>query len=196
MMPARGSLGDLDAYGKDEVLHRITHEIAAEMDASYKPQEASHFDEYKLLFDSTERLVERRREVTQTFLAVNAAISAVVAFLAKDLSLGGTRLAAVTIPLFFTGMIACRVWRRTIRSYEALIDWRYRQLRRMERRRFVGSYRLFGKEWDAIYAPRPRRTFGFSGLEAMVPQVFFGLHALGITLAILVALGLVDRLKP
>jgi hypothetical protein len=195
-MPARGSLADMDEYGRGEVLVRLVHELRAEVDTSYKPEAARHFEEYKLLFDSTERLVERRREATQMFLGVNAAISAAIAFLVKDLSLAGTRLAVVTIPLFITGMIACRLWQRTIRQYEALVDWRYQQLRRMERRRFIGSYRLFGREWDAIYAPRPRRRFGFSGLEAMVPRVFLVLHALGIAIAVAIGAGVVERLRP
>lgn len=194
-LPARGSLVELEKPAQDELLERLAHEVFAEVDASYEPERTRHFDEYRLLFDSTEQLVERRRSATATFLGVSAAIGGVISFLAKDLALSGLRLVLLTAPLFVTGMLACRLWRRTIRQYEALIDWRYRQLRRMERRRFVGSYRLFGKEWDAIYAPRARRSFGFSSLEAEVPRVLFVLFALGLLLVAAHGTGLAPLLR-
>ncbi len=196
VLPTRGDLAELDPGSVEDAERYIVHELAAEVDASYAPENAKHFDEYRLLFDSTERLVERRRGTTQTFLTVNAGLSAVVAFLIKDLALTGARLAIVTVPLFLTGMLACRLWQRTILQYEALVDWRYRQLRRMERRRFVGSYRLFSREWDALYAPRARKRFGFSGLEATVPRVFLALYAFGILFALASLGGLLERLRP
>ncbi|UQA57839.1 RipA family octameric membrane protein [Polyangium aurulentum] len=189
-MPARGTLVELEASAQEELVERLVHELLAEVDASYEPERTRHFDEYRLLFDSTEQLVERRRAATATFLGVSAAIGGVISFLAKDLALSGLRLVVLTAPLFVTGLLACRLWQRTIRQYEALIDWRYRQLRRMERRRFVGSYRLFGKEWDAIYAPRARRSFGFSSLEAQVPRVLFLFFAAGLALVVAHGTGL------
>jgi hypothetical protein len=193
VMPARGSLADLDDAGRTDVLRRLAHELVVELESPPEPEPVKPFEEYRLLFDSTERLVERRREAGQTFVAVNAALTAVVGFLAKDLGFSGMRLALVTFPLFVIGMLACRMWRRTILQYEALIDWRYRQLRRMERKRFTGSYRLFGREWDAIYAPRPKRSFGFSSLEAVVPRVFFLLHLLGLAGSLALGLGVLKN---
>jgi hypothetical protein len=189
-MPARGALVELGKGAQEEALERLAHELFAEVEASYEPERTRPFDEYRLLLDATSQLVDRRRATTATFLGVSAAIGGVISFLAKDLALSGLRLALLTAPLFVTGLLACRLWQRTIRQYEALIDWRYRQLRRMERRRFVGSYRLFGKEWDAIYAPRARRSFGFSSLEVQVPRVLFLLFALGLLLVVAHGAGL------
>jgi hypothetical protein len=64
----------------------------------------------------------------------------------------------------------------------------------MERRGFVGSYRLFNREWESIYAPRPPGAFSFSGLEGAVPQVFTVLHVLGVCFAIAAWFGLLERL--
>lgn len=196
VLPARGGLAELDEGAARDVERHVAHEVLAEVDRSHEPQRSDAFDEYRLLFDSTERLVERRRGTTQTFLTVNAGLSAVVAFLVKDLALEGARLALVTIPLFLIGVLACRLWKRTILQYEALVDWRYRQLRRMERRRFVGSYRLFTREWEGLYAPRAKKRFGFSELEATVPATFLALYALGLLFALASLAGLLDRLLP
>jgi len=196
VLPTRGGLAELDEDESRSAERHVASEVAAEANASIEPQRADHFNEYRLLFESTERLVERRRGTTQTFLTINAGLSAVVSLLVRDLALSGSRLALVTTPLFVTGMVACRLWQRTILQYESLVDWRYRQLRRMERRRFVGSYRLFGREWDALYAPRTRRRFGFSGLEASVPRVFISLYALGLLFALATLTGVVDRILP
>lgn len=177
--PTRGVLVDLDESARVRALERVAIEIASELDPSCEPQPAKLFDEYRLLFESTDRLVQRRRETTQVFFGVNAALSAVIAFLIKDVALPGPRLSLVTVPLFLMGVVASLLWRRTIEQYAALIDWRYRQIRRMERRRFVGSYRVFNREWESIYAPRPIGAFGFSELERAVPLVFLALHVLG-----------------
>jgi hypothetical protein len=192
--PTRGVLLDLDESARVRALEQVVIEIAGELDRTCEPQPAKLFEEYRLLFESTDRLVQRRRETTQVFFGVNAALSAVIAFLVKDLALPGPRLSIVTVPLFIMGMVASLLWRRTIEQYAVLIDWRYRQIRRMERRGFVGSYRLFNREWEAIYAPRPPGAFGFSGLESAVPQVFMVLHALGVCFALAVWLGLLERL--
>jgi hypothetical protein len=192
--PTSGVLADLEEGERTRMLERIVVEISSELDRACEPQEAKLFEEYKLLYESTDRLVQRRRETTQVFFGVNAALSAVIAFLVKDLALPGPRLSLVTIPLFIMGMVASQLWRRTIEQYAALIDWRYRQIRRMERRGFTGSYRLFNREWEAIYAPRPPGAFGFSGLESAVPRVFMALHVLGVCFAIAVWLGLLEQL--
>lgn len=192
--PTRGTLLDLKEPERSRALDLVATEIASELDRSVKPQVASLFEEYQLLFDSTDRLVQRRRETTQVFFAVNAALSAVIAFLIKDLSLPRQRLWLVTVPLFLMGMIASQLWRRTIEQYAALIDWRYRQIRRMERRGFTGSYKLFTREWEAIYAPKVPGTFGFSGLESSVPGVFMVLHLLGMAFVIAMSRGWLDRL--
>ena len=182
--PTRGTLADLEDPERSRALDLIATEIASELDKSVQPQEARLFEEYQLLFESTDRLVQRRRETTQVFFAVNAALSAVIAFLLKDLALPGQKLWLLIVPLFFVGMIASQLWRKTIEQYASLIDWRYRQIRRMERKAFVGSYRVFTREWEAIYAPKKPGSFGFSALESAVPHVFFVLHLLGVAFAI------------
>ena len=115
---------------------------------------------------------------------MNAAISGLITFIAKDLSLGRARLALVVAPLFIVGMLACRLWGRTLRQYEALIDWRYRQLRRIERRGLTGGYHIFSREWEALYAPRARTAFGFSSLEVAVANVFIAIYGAGLALVL------------
>jgi hypothetical protein len=193
VFPTSGSLAELDEGARARLLESIALEAAAEVDPANSPQEAKLFDEYKLLFESTDRLVQRRRETTQVFFGVNAALSAVIAFLIKDLALPGPRLSLVTVPLFVMGMVASQLWRRTIEQYATLIDWRYRQIRRLERRGFVGSYQLFNREWQAIYAPKPPGTFSFSGLESAVPKVFLVLHILGAAFAMSMWLGWLEE---
>jgi hypothetical protein len=192
--PTSGSLADLDEGARARYLESLVVDLAAEVDPAHAPQPAKLFEEYRLLFESTDRLVQRRRETTQVFFGVNAALSAVIAFLIKDLALPGPRLAIVAVPLFLMGMVASQLWRRTIEQYAGLIDWRYRQIRRLERRGFVGSYQLFNREWQAIYSPKPRETFGFSGLESAVPKVFMVLYILGVVFALAMWLGVLEEL--
>ena len=47
------------------------------------------FDEYKFFAGSTQYLSERRQSAAQTYLAVNTAVFALLAFLLKNMGIGG-----------------------------------------------------------------------------------------------------------
>ena len=90
------------------------------------------FDEYQFFAETTQHLSERRQAATQTYLTVNTAIFAVLAFLIKDAGFRGWNLVLVSLPLFMVGILACSIWYKIITQYKALIGWRYDQLMAIE----------------------------------------------------------------
>jgi hypothetical protein len=180
-----GVLEKMKPAGQEEALDLLAQEVLAEIEPSYAPQPVNHFEEYKLLFENAERLFDRRQNAAQIYLGINTAVSAAFTFAAKDLGLTPGRLLLITVPLFLAGALACSVWLRAIRQYETMLEWRFRQLRRMERRGFAESYRIFTKEWEAIYRPRRRGPFGFTRLESFAPRAFLGIYLVAFVLVII-----------
>jgi hypothetical protein len=125
------------------------------------------FDEYKLFVENTQHLSERRQTATQTFMAVNTATFAVLAFLVKDAGFKGWGFVLVSLPLFAVGLVSCLLWHQVIAQFRLLSSWRYEQLRIIERS-LPGTHRLLSKEWDAVY-DKDRSHFGFSSSEIWLP---------------------------
>ena len=136
------------------------------------------FDEYKFFAESTQYLSERRQTATQTYLTVNTAIFAVLAFVIKDGGFEDWGLVMVSLPLFVVGILACFIWYRIITQYKALIGWRYDQLMAMEKA-MSESHQMFLKEWKEFFEPRKgKEWFGFSKLEVWLPRLFFALYVI------------------
>jgi len=136
------------------------------------------FDEYKFFSEDTTRLSERRQLTTQTYLTVNTAIFAIMAFLIKDIGFKEWELIGVSFPLVLVGILACVIWYRIIIQYSTLISWRFEQLRQMEECPEISACNQFySKEWHEFYSPRAKKSrFGFSILEKQLPMLFLGLY--------------------
>jgi len=134
------------------------------------------FDEYKFFAQSTQFLTDKRQSATQTYLTVNSAIFAVLAFLIKDLEFKNWDLVIITIPLFTAGMLVCWIWKKLILQYKELIRWRFDQLMKMEKA-MPDSYQMYIKEWEDFYKTQPgKEKFGFSRLEIILPILFMSLY--------------------
>ena len=70
---------------------------------------ANDFELYKFFVELTERMVERRHAVTSTYLALTSGLFAVLSFLAKDLCLRGSALAASLGVLSLLGRVRALV---------------------------------------------------------------------------------------
>ena len=127
---------------------------------------------------STQFLTERRQSSAQMYLTVNTAIFAIFGLLIKDAGLEGWMLFFASLPLVLVGLLACVVWRATLRHYKALIAWRYEQLIAIEQREdMAGSHRIYTREWENYLGARqPDKGFPFSKLESALPLLFIGLY--------------------
>jgi hypothetical protein len=138
------------------------------------------FEEYKLLAESTQQLSDRRQSATQTYLTLNTAIFAVLAFLIKDAGLQGWWLVLAAVPLFAAGLLICAIWYRILVQYKELIAWRYDQLMEIEQSPTMAQgYQFYMKEWENFYQVKNSTSrFGFSRLEIWLPHVFLALYLL------------------
>lgn len=133
-------------------------------------------DEYKLFLNHVVGLTERRQTVTTTYLSVNAAITAAVAFLFKDGQLSGWVEQVSTMALLAAGIYASDLWRRLIRQHSTLIGWWYEQLRALEGSMGQGSKSLTN-EYDKWHSEEQGKTaIGLTRYETGLTWLFTTLY--------------------
>lgn len=134
------------------------------------------FDEYKLLYERTEKYSERRQATSQTYLTINTAIFGAVAFLVKDSGLKGGSLLAAVSPLFIVGILICIIWLSIILNLEKILNWQYNELRGLEKE-MKGDINIFTRENKEFFDPgQGRRKFSFSLLEAWLPGILIAVY--------------------
>jgi hypothetical protein len=134
------------------------------------------FEEYKLLYQRTEKLSERRQATSQTYLTINTAIFGAIAFLVRDSGLTGWILIQAIGPLFIVGTLICIIWLNIILNLENVLNWQYGQLRELEGK-MRGSVQIFTRENREIFEARKgRKRFSFTMLEAWLPRILGALY--------------------
>jgi hypothetical protein len=137
-----------------------------------------------MFLDHINSLTERRKSVATTYLSVNAAITAALAFILKDGRLVGLPEQASALALLAAGVIGTSLWRRLTRQHSVLIRWWYEQLRSLERRMSASSG-LITKEYNELYseASRSKPIVGLTRYEINLTWLFtviYVLFAIGI----------------
>lgn len=144
-------------------------------------------DEYQLCLDYVKGLIESRKSVSTTYLSVNAAISAAIAFFFKDGQLSDSIDEISALTLLAAGIVASGLWRRLVRQYTTLIGWWYEQLRNLEADMSNFS-RPITREHQKWYAKQNGRVaIGITQYEIGLTWVFttiYVLFSLGIVLSI------------
>ncbi len=133
-------------------------------------------DFYQQAVDQIKNFVEHRQATNSTYLAVNTAIIAGIAFLIKDGQILGIAQASAILILLVCGMLACDLWRRLINQYKLLIAWWYEQLRLIESNENL-STKLFTKEYDHLYANKMQKI-GLTSYQIRLAWIFFSLYFL------------------
>lgn len=103
------------------------------------------FDLYKIMVDSSERLVSRRQGVNTFFLTINGALltaSGLIVQSAGDQRLGGLGIAVLAL----AGVILCAAWRSLIRSFGQLNTGKFKVINTIERY-FPAA--IYAAEWEA-----------------------------------------------
>jgi hypothetical protein len=148
-------------------------------------------EEYKIFLERADNLANRRQSVTTTYLSVNTAITAAIAFLFRNGYLAGWVEQASALALLIAGLVASSLWRTLIGQYSVLIGWWYEQLRLLEGTMPAGS-KLITKEYDRWYVGEPgKATIGLTRYETGLTWLFtavYVLFGLGILIALVLQL--------
>lgn len=156
------------------------------------PNEASSvqraFDLYKIMVDSSERLVSRRQGVNTFFLTINGALLTAAGLIVQssgDRELGGLGIAV----LASAGVLLCAAWRSLIRSFGQLNSGKFKVINTIERY-FPAA--IYAAEWEALgRGENPKIYRSFTEREIWVPNALLGLQLVTAVTALLVFFGVV-----
>jgi hypothetical protein len=142
------------------------------------PLPPSSFEEFKLFYESTERVTDRRVTASSTNYSICSATLAGVAVL-LDWSLKRPSFLVVGLAAAFLlsamAILFCSLWIRQIRDYKQLNNAKFSVLNDLAREvRFSESpsdarrsYEPFKKEWDFMNAAHATQRVGRSSLVAL-----------------------------
>lgn len=144
------------------------------------------FELYKMMVESSERLVARRQGVNTFFLTMNGALLTASGLIVQ--SQGEIRLSAIGVAVLSgAGMLLCGAWRSLITSFGQLNAGKFKVINSMERH-FAAA--IYAAEWEALGRGEDPKVYrSFTSREIWVHVALFWLHFLATILAILFAAG-------
>ena len=143
-------------------------------------------DLYKIMVDSSEKLVGRRQGVNTFFLTINGALltaSGLIVQSSGSLELG----AAGILVLAMVGCVLCLAWKSLITSFGQLNTGKFKVINTIEKYLDVAIY---AAEWEALgRGENPKVYRSFTSREMWVPVALLLIHLITAICSILVMIG-------
>jgi hypothetical protein len=139
---------------------------------SYFHDECKHTESlYKMMVDSSEKLIERRQKMSAFFITAMGALMALAGALVKLGTVESPTLSFVEIAVFgVVGLLLSNSWRNLIDNYGKLNAAKFRVILKLEK---TLSAQIFSAEWAALgKGRRPQKYKSFTSTENLVPLLF------------------------
>lgn len=147
---------------------------------------AQALDLYKVMVESSEKLVGRRQGVNTFFLTINGALmtaSGVIVQNSHNLMLGGVAVGLLAI----AGAILCSAWRSLILSFGQLNTGKFKVINSMENHL---SAAIYAAEWKALAEGKNPKVYrSFTSREIWVPNALRVLYLIAVVVAFAVSFG-------
>ncbi len=135
----------------------------------------SLLDQYRLLVESSERVVARRQTANTFFLSINSALLLFAGVLLREGDLTSVVGGAVGAGLSVLGFFICLAWWRIVTSFRQLNAAKFKIIH------LLGEHlpaAVFAAEWGALGSGRdPSLYRPFTGLETRIPAGLMTLYA-------------------
>jgi hypothetical protein len=169
---------------------RIESALFHAIDESDSAQIEQRFEQYKIMVESSERLVARRQGVNTFFLTANGAIITAIGILVQASGVAYLRAVAI-VALAVAAILISIAWSLLIRSFGQLNTGKFAVINRIERRLPLG---LFSAEWEALErGENPKVYRSFTEREGWIPKLLVFVYIVVLIAAILVAFVEYDR---
>ncbi len=147
----------------------------------------SLLDQYRLLVESSERVVARRQTANTFFLSINSALLIFAGILLREGDLLSLVGGVATVGLSLMGLFICFVWWRMVTSFRQLNTAKFQIIHLLEGHLPAA---VFAAEWSALGEGRdPSLYRPFTGLETRIPVGLMALYGsaavAGVALAVL-----------
>lgn len=156
-----------DVCAKLKPLYDLKKEFEDCFNADLKPD--STLELYKIMIESSEKLIQRRQATNAFFITVIGSLLAVAGFIAKS---GAILSGSVWLLYGFsiTGILLCHSWHNLIANYGKLNKAKFDVILRLEK---VLSAQIYSAEWIALgKGIRPKKYRSFTSTEQNVPIYF------------------------
>lgn len=156
-----------DAYGKLKPLYDLKEEFDGCFKADLNRESALEL--YKIMIDSSEKLMQRRQSTSAFFITVIGSLLAIAGFMAKS-----EALCSGSVWLLYgfsiTGMLLCNSWRNLLDNYGKLNKAKFDVILRLEK---TLAAEIYSAEWVALgKGLRPKKYRSFTNTEQNVPTYF------------------------
>ncbi|MDE2670179.1 MAG: hypothetical protein OXI51_11045 [Chloroflexota bacterium] len=149
------------------------------------PAVQSLLDQYRLMVESSERVVARRQTANTFFLSINSALLVATGILLSEgdvLSFAGGSLG---VGISVTGLSICFVWWRMITSFQQLNVAKFKIIHLLEQQLPAA---LFKAEWVALgEGEDPSLYRPFTQLEKQIPVGLMYVYGLAAAAGVIVA---------
>ena len=129
-------------------------------------------DLYKIMVESSEKLVGRRQGVNTFFLTINGALltaAGIVVQSPTSISTGSTAIGILIIAL--VGVVLCLAWQSLITSFGQLNTGKFKVINTIEK---YLSIAIYAAEWKALGEGKDPKVYrSFTSREIWVPWVLF-----------------------
>lgn len=144
---------------------------------------------YKVMVESSEKLVMRRQAVNTFFLTMNGALLTASGIIVQ--SHGSFRLGSLGILVIaVAGTILCGAWRSLITSFGQLNGGKFKVINTIER---CLPAAIYSAEWEALErGTNPKVYRSFTSREIWVPTSLLVLHLLAALVALAIAVGAIN----
>lgn len=127
----------------------------------------SLLDQYRLLVESSERVVARRQTANTFFLSINSVLLIFAGVLLREGDLTSVVGGVVSAGLSATGFFVCFAWWRMVKSSRQLNAAKFKIIHLLEDHLPAA---VFAAEWDALGGGRdPSLYRPFTGIETRIP---------------------------
>ncbi|MYD66425.1 MAG: hypothetical protein F4X26_10675 [Chloroflexi bacterium] len=146
----------------------------------------SLLDQYRLLVESSERVVARRQTANTFFLSINSALLIFAGVLLREGDAFALVGGAATAGLGLMGFFICFVWWRMVTSFRQLNTAKFQIIHLLER--YLPAA-VFEAEWSALGEGHdPSLYRPFTRLETRIPVALMALYGVAALIGVLMAL--------
>lgn len=152
----------------------FTEKLFRKEKGEYGEQYAVHYlEQYKMYFESAERISDRRNTANTFLFGMNTLILGALGYLFNQATLNHS---VFTYFLAVLGILISYAWYRLIRSYKDLNTGKFKVIHAMEQNLPMAP---FDAEWEAIgRGENPKLYLPFTHIEIWIPRVFFVFYVL------------------
>lgn len=141
-------------------------------------------DQYRLLVESSERVVSRRQTANTFFLSINSALLIFAGVLLREGDLSSVMAGAGGIGLSVIGFFINFAWRRMVISSRQLNEAKFKIIHLLEQHL---PATVFAAEWDALGRGQdPSLYHPFTGIETRIPAALMLLYAAAVVASLAV----------